>query len=192
MILTLLRHSEVETAYQHCYNGHNDIGLSPQGRHNAQALAQALEEQSFDAIYCSDLRRCKESLHPFGFRNEQVVYTPLLREKSWGRHEGKSFDQICQEDQVTYEDFEQWLQHLDGEPYTSYINRIERFFLYLLPLKSHQNVLIMTHAGVIRVLISLVKKITIEEAFSKPLAYGCYLQLDTHTWSFGPLHCLEA
>ena len=64
MMITLVRHGEVEKAYQHCYNGHNDIGLSKRGRNEAEKLALFFKEIEFNAVYCSDLKRCRETLAP--------------------------------------------------------------------------------------------------------------------------------
>lgn len=183
MKITLLRHTEVDEAYHKCYNGHIDIGLSLKGEEQAQLLAQEFEEKSFDLVYCSDLKRTKDTLSPFT-QKTQALYTNKLREKSWGKHEGKTFDTIIAEGEIEYENFIQWINALDGEDYEVYIKRIKEFFLEFLVKQKAQNILVVTHAGVIRVLISLVKGISLEEVFSLDVGYGAYLILDTKSMSF--------
>lgn len=86
----------------------------------------------FDAVFCSDLRRTKETLkHSLHVNN--AIYTDKLREKSWGRHEGLSFDEIIAEGEIEYIEFLQWIEALDGEPYKDYVKRIEEFFLSFCP-----------------------------------------------------------
>lgn len=202
MIITLVRHGEVDEAYHRCYNGHNDISLSQQGREEAQQLAQLLKESSFDAIYSSDLRRCQETLSPIldqlqpSYSNalkrevSPIIFTEQLREKSWGRHEGMTFDAIVKEEGLEYHDFEQWIHALDGEDYEVYMQRIKTFFRQTLPKTGYNRVLVMTHAGVIRLLIHLLENISLQEAFSINFPYGAYTTLDTNTWKFGETQCL--
>jgi len=194
MMITLVRHGEVETAYRRCYNGHNDISLSPKGREQAKALGRRLEGHTFDAVYCSDLRRCRETLEPIiqtlYMSIANPVYTPKLREKSWGRHEGMTFDAIVEREGLVYEDFLQWINALDGEPYDAYIDRIHAFFTRELTLTPYNSVLVVTHAGVIRVLMHLLQDISLEAAFSVDFPYSAYTTLDTSNWEFGAIQCV--
>ena len=94
------------------------------------------------------------------------------------------------EEGVQYVDFLQWINALDGEPYDAYIERIAAFFTRELPLTPYNNVLVVTHAGVIRVLMHLLRKISLEEAFSVDFPYGAYTTLNTSTWEFGEIQCV--
>jgi len=230
MIITFVRHGEVDEAYHRCYNGHNDIALSSKGREEAQRLSKVLKLKSYDAIYSSDLRRCVETTEQLlttvipakagthepqhsdnsktlipalaGMTGQIIsspphihtstpipIYTAQLREKSWGIHEGMTFDAIVQRDGLVYENFEQWITTLDGEPYDLYISRIKAFFTQTLPLTPYNNVLVVTHAGVIRVLMHLLQDISLQEAFSINFPYSAYTTLDTETWVFGAIKC---
>ena len=183
MKITLLRHTEVDEAYHKCYNGHIDIGLSLRGKNQAVQLSQEFKDESFDLVYCSDLLRTRETLAPFK-QLKQAIYTKKIREKSWGKHEGMGFDAIVSEGEIEYENFPQWIRALDGEDYELYIQRVKVFFLEFLIKKNADTILVVTHAGVIRVLISIIKNISLEEAFSYDVGYGAYLILDSKTMSF--------
>jgi len=201
MTITLVRHGEVDEAYHRCYNGHNDIALSKKGKEEAKRLARLLKGQTFDAIYSSDLRRCRETTQQIistlytsthshiHTSTPSPIYTPALREKSWGRHEGMTFDAITQEEGLVYTDFLQWINTLDGEPYDSYIARIRTFFTETLLQTPYDDVLVVTHAGVIRVLMHLLQEISLEAAFSIDFPYSAYTTLDTDTWEFGAIRC---
>ena len=188
MKITLLRHTQVDENYHACYNGHNAISLSLEGITQAKSAAKKLEGQNFDATFCSDLVRAKETLSYFTHLHN-ITFTSLLREKSWGRHEGMRFDEIIATESFEYENFLQWINALDGEDYALYIKRIEMFFLEYLPLLKYQNILILTHAGVIRVLMSIVKKISLEEAFSINFGCGCYVEFDLASRTFKEIQC---
>jgi alpha-ribazole phosphatase len=176
MTLTLLRHGDVDEKYHGCYNGHNKITLSQQGVAQSKKISFALQHKNFDAIYCSDLPRATQTLQQLNL-SQKVVYTKLLREKSWGRHEGMTFDNIISTEEFKYENFLQWINALDGEEYSFYIRRIELFFLRYLPLLKKKNILIVTHAGVIRVLLSLLNNLTLEEAFSIEIKCATFIDV---------------
>lgn len=178
MKITLVRHAEVDEAYHGKYNGHVDIGLSEKGYASAKILAEHFSNSKFDKIFCSDLLRAKETLVNFPHA-KKAIYTQKLREKSWGRHEGMSFDAIIAQDGLEYKDFLQWINALDGEAYESFIQRVEEFFLDYLPSLKEENILVVTHAGVIRVFMSLVLHLSLEEAFSISLPYASYIIYDT-------------
>ena len=175
MKLTLVRHAEVEEAYKGKYNGHIDIGLSPRGYEQAKELALKLQDKKFDAIYCSDLLRAKETLKAFHL-SQEVIYTKKLREKSWGKHEGKSFEEI-EKSGIKYENFEQWIEALDGEKVDDFRERIRSIFYEDIVKSSAKNILVVTHSGVIKMFMSLYEHISLEEAFSQKLDYTEYLDL---------------
>jgi len=178
--ITLVRHGEVEEAFIGKYNGHNDIGLSRRGKEQMQELAHALKDERFDAVFSSDLRRARESIEPFGFRD--ITFDAALREKSWGEHEGLGFDAITSKGLV-YENFAQWLDALGGESVRAYQERVSRFFKKLCS-HEYENVFVMTHAGVIRTLMGLHKGLSLEESFSLALPYGSVVVFDTKEQTF--------
>ena len=178
MKIVLLRHCEVEEEYQGCYNGHNDIGLSRRGREDAKRVAKRFAGELFERVYCSDLRRARETLEPFE-QAKDAIYTEKLREKSWGRHEGKRFEQIIAEEKIEYKSFAQWIEALDGEDSQSYVKRIEALFFEEFASLDAKRILVVTHVGVIRTLMAIVKKIPLEEAFGIALPYGEFVVFDT-------------
>lgn len=191
MKMTLVRHGEVEHAYLKCYNGHNNIALSKQGVKEATAVAERLQEYTYDALFYSDLKRTTQTAqlinHTLNITN--TFATKALREKSWGRHEGLSFNEIIDQEPFHYENFSQWIHALDGENYEDYIQRIHAYFTQEIILTPYNNVLVVTHAGVIRVLMHLLQNISLEEAFSIHFPYHASITLDTTTWTFGAITC---
>jgi len=171
MRLTFVRHCEVDERYKNCYNGHNDIGLSKSGEMCAKELAKKLDALEFDAVFCSDLRRAKDSIKD-SLHTKNIIYTNRLREKSWGVHEGMSYEEIVAKEGCEYKDFLQWINLLGGESYEEFITRVEEFFLEFLLSLQKENILIVTHAGVIRTLICILDKISLEEAFSIKVECG--------------------
>mgnify|MGYP002713136777 CR=1 FL=1 len=171
MKLTLVRHAEVEEKYHNCYNGHNEIGLSELGHSQAKTLCKKLDALKFDEVFCSDTFRAKETIK-HSLHVKQTKFTDKLREKSWGRHEGMRYDEIVKQEPIKYENFLQWVNYLDGEDYQVYIKRINEFFFEFLPSLKKENILIVTHAGVIRIFYSILHNIPLEKAFSIKVVHG--------------------
>ena len=182
MIITLVRHGEVEEAFRGKYNGHSNISLSSHGRLQAKELGKKLQKLNFDKIYCSDLKRTEETLKEFKL-NITTIFSEDLREKSWGIHEGKSFQEI--EDMgIKYKNFTQWIEDLDGEDATLYKERIKKYFYEVITKDETKNVLVVTHAGVISTLLSIVKNISLEEAFNTKIEYTTPIRLEVVTKSY--------
>ena len=180
MRITLVRHAEVEEKYIGCYNGYIDVGLSQKGYKDAQELAKKLKQSDFDAIFCSDLKRTRETLKQF-INSDEVIYTSDLREKSWGKHEGMSFEEICQRDKLEYVNYNQWIDALDGESLKKFTARVFEFFFDYIPSLDAKNILIVTHSGVIKTFISTLQGLTLEEAFSVSLPYASFVVYNSET-----------
>ena len=177
MIVYFVRHSEVIEPYQGKYNGHIDIELSKKGKEDAKKLAKKLKDINFDMVFCSDLLRTRQTLEAFDLDLE-VIYTKNLREKSWGVHEGKSFEEI-QKEGITYTTFEKWIEDLDGEKLESYTKRVWDYFKNVILKQDAKNILVITHAGVIKTLISKEKNMSLDETFAISLPYSGYIIYDT-------------
>ncbi len=182
MKITFVRHAEVIEEYQGKYNGHIDISLSQNGKKQATELALKLQDEKFDKIYCSDLIRARQTLEAFKYGIEPI-YTSELREKSWGRHEGKSFDEI-QEEGIKYENFEQWISNLDGEDIQTYTQKVEQYFYTTILKQKSLNILVVTHSGFIKTLLSIVRKSQLEETFKVQIPYASYIIFDKTNMTF--------
>ncbi len=62
--LWLLRHAEVEDRYHRVFGGRLDMGLSPTGLQQAEALGRWLAHQTWDAIYASPMKRAANPRGP--------------------------------------------------------------------------------------------------------------------------------
>ena len=170
MQIDLLRHGAVQEPYQGKYNGHNDISISAEAKAQLKEFASNLQQSEYDAIYCSDLRRAKETLSLLNL-TQKPIYSSALREESWGRHEGKSFEEIVAEG-IEYENFEQWIAALDGESVVAFKQRVQGYFEETIFASGAKKILIVTHSGVMKMLLHLYKKMSLEEAFAHSVPYG--------------------
>jgi broad specificity phosphatase PhoE len=180
MKLILVRHGEVEESYKGCYNGHIDIGLSKKGLVDAQNLKNKLKRFSFDGVYCSDLIRTKDTLKAF-IDTKDVTYHEDLREKSWGKCEGMSYDDIVKSYNIEYKDFTSWVDALGGEGIKEFQKRVNGIIFQHILKQNKECVLVVTHGGVIKSFISQVRGICLEDAFGIDIPYASFIVYDSKT-----------
>ncbi|WP_310439182.1 histidine phosphatase family protein [Sulfuricurvum sp.] len=150
MPLTLLRHAAPAVEYHGRTIGHTDISID-------LTLFNAITlPLPYDAIYSSDLRRCTQTLEHLGYTD--IITDPRLREVAFKKQfEGKRFDEIEQMEAYHpsfLESQESWHTFLCEESREHFRRRIETF-LGELPL--HKNILVCSHGGTIREILSLLK-----------------------------------
>ncbi|MDQ1339281.1 MAG: alpha-ribazole phosphatase [Campylobacterota bacterium] len=176
MNIYLARHAEVEEKYKGCYNGQIDIDISKKGQKEAKKLADNLKNIEFDIVYSSDLKRCRQSVQYFD--KKQVIFDESLREKSFGECEGLNYEEICKLKNTKYESFEQWISVLGGEDFDGFIKRVEQFFKTKILNSDRENILIMTHAGVIHTAIYLFLGKSLEESFGVSAPYSSWIKIE--------------
>lgn len=92
----LVRHGLSEDNLNSIWAGHKDSPLSSTGILQAKALGTALANQTFCAIYSSDLKRASRTAEEILQANKSnppppLVQTQSLREQNFGQAEGKSW-----------------------------------------------------------------------------------------------------
>ena len=93
--IVLIRHGETAWNAERRLQGHIDIALNAQGVRQAEALADALAGERFDAIIASDLQRAHQTAQAVARRHGMQVSTdPFLRERCFGGFEGLLYAEI--------------------------------------------------------------------------------------------------
>ena len=156
--LTLLRHAPVVTSNEGCYNGWIDIDIKD------EKLVLKIDTE-FDAIYSSDLKRCRQTLDALGYTNYQIDKN--LREiKFKDGIEGKNF-QALNPPSTTLKDMESWYEYICDESVESFRKRVEIFLKQL----EGENILICSHGGTIRMILSLIEDKNFYRLFEKKIEY---------------------
>ena len=87
--LVLIRHGETDWNAEGRYQGQSNIPLNANGKAQAQALAQRLSGEKFDAIYTSDLARAAQTAEAVAAATGAPIHRePRLREIDQGEWEG--------------------------------------------------------------------------------------------------------
>lgn len=154
--IDILRHGEVQGGP--CYRGSTDDELTPLG---VQQMWRAIGDQRpWSKIITSNLRRCR------GFAQEltRTGGLPLLIDARWreihfGAWDGKSADELLRTDSRALRDY--WDDPLNHTPpqaecFANFQARVLNAWEELLGTSKTQHVLLITHAGVLRLILSHV------------------------------------
>jgi alpha-ribazole phosphatase len=156
--LWLLRHGEpVAETSGLCY-GALDVELSPAGLRQAELVNGALHAEPLAAIYSSPRRRCLAAARILARERTCPVETiDALREIHFGEFEGRSYDDIAAE----YPDlYRQWMEHPaevhfpGGESLKQMWTRVTDAGGILRAPYNRQSIALVTHGGVIRILLA--------------------------------------
>jgi broad specificity phosphatase PhoE len=153
--VVLVRHASAEG--QGDFLGQRDVPLSLLGRRQLPALVTRLRRFQVDAIYCSDLSRTRATAMEIARRRSLTPdVRPQLREMHFGRWEGLSWDEVAEEFPVLAR---QWVSGCSaptvpgGEPMARFKTRVTRELKRIVAARPGQCVVVVTHAGVIRMAI---------------------------------------
>ncbi|MGE8207348.1 histidine phosphatase family protein [Heyndrickxia sp. NPDC080065] len=155
LAITLLRHGLTKENEKHAYIGWSDVSLSLKGREQLGMCRSLMN--NFDLYVCSDLKRCFETSEIL-FPNQPFEKWSSFREMNFGEWEGKTFDELKEEER-----YQEWLTDFfsvhppGGEGFNQFTERIDngwRKLLDYLIKKDLNKALIISHGGVIRYLLS--------------------------------------
>jgi alpha-ribazole phosphatase len=154
MRLLLARHGETEYNRQWRYQGRTDLGLNRAGQRQAERLRQRLSQEPIDVIYASNLKRAAETAEIIARgRNFRVEFREELAELDFGRFEGMTYAEIVER----YPDWQPSDYNFAAYGGESLKQLSQRLRAFEKELRSHNpaddNILIIAHAGSLRVLL---------------------------------------
>jgi alpha-ribazole phosphatase len=176
--LFLLRHGKTDLTGK--LAGSMDVDLNSKGIEQVQSLRPVLAKERFEKIFCSPMRRCRQTARLLDF-DASVTYAEDIREIDFGLWEGKDFSEI---EKNNPEKVRHWIENPErfcfpeGECRADFILRVERFKIMLQGLPDDK-VLVISHGGVIRHLICSYLGLSFEK----------YLLFNIHEAQFATLDC---
>ena len=152
----LIRHGQSEGNAERRFGGHTATPLSPRGRKQAQAMANALKDEELTAIYSSDLARAVETAQPLAkLTGLPIQTTNAFRERSVGVMEGLTFEDAAQQHPEQYaallrRDFEHVLT--GGESYRQLLDRAWQKLDEIIAQNQGGRIAVFSHTGTICIL----------------------------------------
>ena len=156
----IIRHGQTSGNSALKYFGITDVELNEEGINQAGLISKRLEKENIYRIYSSSLKRA--------FKTAEIIANPHrisvelkedLGEINFGNWEGLGFQEI----QKSYpQEFSEWQNNLmgftmpQGESILGLKKRVETAFNEILNSARENNVIIVTHGGPIRIILSKI------------------------------------
>ncbi|GAA3516597.1 alpha-ribazole phosphatase [Aquimarina addita] len=167
MDIYLVRHTTPNIEKGICY-GQSDLGVTNTFESEVAAIHTGIPLKEITNVYSSPLQRCKLLANTFG---KPTVFDNRLKELDFGDWELKAWESIDQDELNPWmEDFVN-VKVPHGESYVMLRDRILDFY-NSLSLASHEKIIIVSHAGPIRALVSHVQKTELKDSFHIKIGYG--------------------
>ena len=172
--LLLVRHGESLGNLHEKFLGHTNLGLSPLGERQAEALAARLADVAIDLVYSSDLCRAANTVLPTAKEHGlTVIPDERLREVFAGKWEEMSFDEIG----IVYpEDRALWKNNIGlscptgGERVADLLVRVRTALDEIAARHPGKTVLVGTHATPIRAITAQLRGYPLDRMVEVPWA----------------------
>ncbi len=157
--LYIVRHGETDWNRDKLLQGHKGVGLNSTGISQAEAASKFFNELEIDAIYTSDLPRATETADLLYKKHTHKEVTSKLRERDYGKFEGRTLENIRAEhfpESLHMSISEFWPQLENNSEVEGYDKITERIMPYIEEIATkhkRQNVLLVTHAGILRAIL---------------------------------------
>jgi alpha-ribazole phosphatase len=167
MQVYLVRHTRVALPPGICY-GVSDVALAGSCEHEMNIVIQKLMHLSNPFVYSSPLSRCRLLAEKL---SNKVILDDRLKELNFGVWELQPWDSIKGPEAG------KWMNNFvniscpGGESYLDLSERV-RNFLFDLSNTNTNAIVIVTHAGIIRSILSMVQNIPLHQSFEIQIAYG--------------------
>lgn len=168
MEVYLVRHTTPDIEKGICY-GQSDLGLADSWKKEFEQVISKLPLKQPIKIFSSPLKRCALLAEHLG---KNIWFDNRLRELDFGDWELKTWNDIPNEELNAWmTDFVN-VQVPNGESYKQLATRVHGAFVDLITPKDCEKVIIVTHAGPIRALLSRFQNIPLEDSFQIKINYG--------------------
>ncbi|NNJ14291.1 alpha-ribazole phosphatase family protein [Pseudomonas putida CSV86] len=181
MILDLLRHGETELGSG--FRGSLDDALTEQGW--AQMQAAVAGGGPWDRLVSSPLQRCARFAERLaGELALPLVLEPGMRELHFGEWEGRTALQLMEDHEAALGKF--WADPYaftppGGEPVTDFSERVLASLARLQTTYAGERVLLVTHGGVMRLLLARARGLPREQLLQVQVGHGALHRLRVGT-----------
>lgn len=178
----LIRHGETEWNKKKLIQGHSDIPLNEKGKLQSKQLGEKLKGIHFEAVFSSDLVRARRTAEIIILEKKlAVVTTKALRERLFGRFEGKHLDELkktLKELIFTSKERQKKLKLNNIENDEEIMGRFIPFIREVAVAYQGKNVLVVSHGGLIRAFLNHMG-FKIPEYSDKPMKNTGYLIIES-------------
>jgi len=178
--LYLLRHGE--TAANGRLVGATDLPVADNAYRQLEQTGERLRKQQISMLFCSPMLRCRQSAESIRLGCDPVIDKDL-REIDFGHWEDKSFSEIAAswpEEVAAWSNWSEQFTFPGGENIGDFLIRLQRVQERIRHCEA-ENVLLVTHGGVIRHLLCLYLNLPSSNYLLFDIRPGRYTTLALHS-----------
>ncbi|MBS0848630.1 adenosylcobalamin/alpha-ribazole phosphatase [Citrobacter sp. JGM124] len=194
MKLWLVRHGQTQANLDKRYSGQSETPLTPVGLDQALAVGEKLQHLSFDKVFCGESGRVQQTTQRvLQQRKLPVITTPLVNEMFFGDWEMHSALELTEKYPTQYAAWcDDWQNVVPpaGESFTAFYQRIAQFIAQLKCEDKQANILVVSHQGVLSLLICQLLKLPPEAMWSFAIEQGAWSEIQLYE-DFAVLQCLN-
>ncbi|WP_430009061.1 alpha-ribazole phosphatase [Methylophaga lonarensis] len=181
LLIDLMRHGEPRGGT--CYRGQLDDPLSERGWQQMRAATP--NAAPWDYIVSSSLRRCADFAQTLAQQhNIPLQLSAQFTEIGFGDWEGKTAEQLEQHDKKAfYAFYDDPVNNTpaNAEPLKDFQRRIQQAWHELLTRHTDQHILLVAHAGVIRMILAEVLEMPLPAMFRIQVPYAAISRIQVYS-----------
>ena len=170
MKLYVVRHGETMENANNCLVGRINSSLTSNGVLQAKKVKDYFKDKQIDAIISSPLDRCRQTAEIISDKCIPIFYSNNLLGRDHGEFTGKPKDSINFDE---YWNYNKNIQYKKAESVRDLYNRVTKLIEELKEKYSKENIIIVTHSGIIRVLYYYFKGIPKDGILSEITIRNC-------------------
>jgi len=168
MEIYLIRHTTPEIEKGICY-GQSDLDVTSSFESEVSKILKKVTSDSTTKVYSSPLIRCTKLAEKF---SNEIITDHRLMEINFGDWELKKWNDIPRKES------DSWMNDFvnvtipNGEAYKEMFQRVNEVFSEITSKSEEKKIIISTHGGVIRCILSKLKNVALENSFDIKVEYG--------------------
>lgn len=157
MELYVVRHGQTIVNVKELINARNIIGINRVGKQQANIAAEQMEKVKIDLIFCSPLRRTKQTCKIINKNKVKVIYDDRLLERNSRSMQFKDAEKL---------DIEEWynvnktIVYKNSEGFRSILDRVKKFLEEIKEKYPDKSILIVTHGDVCKAIYAYLNNVT--------------------------------
>ena len=180
LTIYVVRHGQAEFNVKRMFGGtYEPNPLTAKGEEQALMLAKKLQNIKLDKIYSSDLSRARKTAEIIASQHSLLVETTkLLRERSWGSLQGKTFEEarreyaemFAKEREMSGDEAFVFKYVEDMESLEEAISRFKQFLKTVIDSQLSKTILVVSHFDIMM-------------GYLIDMGFGTYHELMNATWA---------
>jgi broad specificity phosphatase PhoE len=178
--IIFLRHAETDAAGTFC--GWSDPPVNTLGMRQIASLIASLKDKPVDIIYASDLARARTTARALAdATNARCLESTALREIHFGDWEGLHWNEVERRDPAFAKRWAEAFPQLPapgGESFQAFRERVLPELDRLIEASRAMDIAVVTHAGVMRLLLTERMGVGEAEAWQRTSSYCCRIDYE--------------